>query len=94
MGKTNNPKTTQDNEPPVSDVSKVPSFPSAIAELSWKIALPFLVISLLGIKADEQFNTEPTFSLLGVLLSIIIISIVVYKFVKTNYPDTFTRSKK
>lgn len=89
MGKDTRKKSTQVKEPKKKAVSEVPNFSSAIIELSWRIAIPFMLLSLGGVKLDEKLGTEPAYSITGVFLAVLAVAVVVYKYVSTNFPGTF-----
>lgn len=89
MGKQNTTKSTHKSEPQSSAVSKVPSFPVAMAEMSWRIAIPFMGLILGGNYLDSKFDTEPTLTVLGVLLAVAAVSAIVYRYVNDNFPGTF-----
>jgi len=52
---------------------------SLVFELGFTIAIPIVLLALGGRLLDRHFQTSPLFLLVGVLLSIIISSILVYK---------------
>ncbi len=90
------PKTTQRKEPKVSAVSKVPEnqpLKGAFVEMSWRIALPFMLFSLGGIELDRRLAKEPLFSIIGLLMALLAVSIVVIKYVNVKFPGTFGGKK-
>lgn len=97
MGKKKDLKTTPKKEPQPAAVSsnqpKIPSFQTALIDMSWRIALPFMAITLGGIKLDEMLETEPALSITGVLLAAFVVGLIVYRFVNTNFPGTFGGDK-
>ncbi|MFA5926367.1 MAG: AtpZ/AtpI family protein [Parcubacteria group bacterium] len=48
-------------------------------ELGYLIAIPLVVLALLGRFIDRKYHTEPWFFLLGIILAILITSYTVYK---------------
>ena len=95
MGKKKSqPKTTQKKEPQPAGVPKVPQFPAVVAEMAWQVAIPFMVLTLGGNWLDGQMETEPVFTVIGLLLGIASVSLIVYRLVQKHYPDTFNKENK
>ena len=96
MGKRANSNTTPGKEPinssHVSGAEKKETGLGAhLAETAWRVALPFFIFSLGGIWADSQFDTDPLFSVIGVFVALASVAAVVYKYVSSNFPETFKR---
>ena len=72
---------------PASDISMATHF----VETAWRVALPFLVLNIGGIFLDRGLETEPVFSVIGFFLSLIIVSVVVYRYVKKHFPESFNK---
>lgn len=91
MGKKKStPKTTSKKEPQPAAVPKVPSINNALIETSWRVALPFMLFSLGGIQLDKSQDSAPLFSLIGVALGLLSVSIVIYRYVEEKFPGTFS----
>lgn len=58
-------------------------------DTAWRVALPILVITYIGVKLDRQNDTMPLYSLIGFFLSLIMATILVYQQIKSVYPDFF-----
>ncbi|MBI2098795.1 AtpZ/AtpI family protein [Candidatus Uhrbacteria bacterium] len=58
-------------------------------QLGYTIAVPIVVLGLLGRILDKRFGTSPLFLLLGILISIIISSIGIYKKTKKILDSNF-----
>lgn len=52
---------------------------SLVFELGYTIAIPIVVLGLIGRLLDKKFDSSPILLLAGILLSIIISSIGIYK---------------
>ncbi len=52
---------------------------SLVFELGFTIAIPIVLLALGGRLVDKHFHTSPLFILVGVILSIVISSFLVYK---------------
>jgi len=48
-------------------------------ELGYSIAIPIVLLALAGRWADKQFETSPWFLLIGIVVSIVISSFLVYR---------------
>lgn len=59
-------------------------------DTSWRVALPIAGLSYIGIRLDDHYGTNPRFALIGLFLSLFIATALVYKQIKTAYPD-FTK---
>lgn len=68
----------------VKDTDKAKEFRAwALAgELGYTIAIPIVVFALLGRLADKAWGTSPWLLLLGILISIVASSFLIYKKVK------------
>lgn len=64
-----------------------------LLDTSWRVALPILLLSYVGISLDRHFHTNPLYSLIGFFTSLVVASILVYKQVKATYPDFFSSPK-
>lgn len=62
-----------------------------LLDMSWRVALPVLVLSIVSANVDRHFHTKPTFTICGLLLAITISSLLVYKQVAATYPDFFAK---
>lgn len=94
MGKKKStPKSTSTKEPQSTALPKVPGINNAMAEMAWRVALPFMLFSLGGIQLDKKLDTAPLYSLIGVALALITVGFVVYRYVEAKFPGTF-RGKK
>lgn len=60
-----------------------------LLDTGWRVALPILVLTYIGIKTDRQNGTTPLYSLIGFFLSLFMATVLVYKQIKSVYPDFF-----
>ena len=60
-----------------------------LLDTSWRVALPIMVLSYVGIRIDRQNDTTPLYSLIGFFLSLIMATVLVYQQIKSVYPDFF-----
>jgi len=58
-------------------------------DTSWRVALPIIVLSLIGHKIDEQQNSGPLFLMIGFFVSLPILVFLIYRQLKGAYPDMF-----
>ena len=63
-----------------------------LLDITWRVAIPILVLSLLGASLDRRLHTKPILTLVGLLLAIATSSFLVYKQIKLAFPD-FVRKK-
>jgi len=96
MGKSDNTNSTQNGEPEFSVVASNTKKPKKdlgvhIAETAWRVAAPFFIFSLGGIWLDSRFDTDPLYSVIGVFVALAAVTVVVYKYVNKNFPETFKR---
>ena len=63
-----------------------------LLDTAWRVALPILVLCYVGIKLDKHYGTTPLYSLLGLFLSLIVASLLVYRQIKIAYPDFFKKT--
>ena len=57
-------------------------FIAGTLNLSWRLALSVLIPLIGGIQLDKKFNSEPTYTLLGLVLAFILGSVTVWATVK------------
>lgn len=56
-------------------------------DTGWRVALPILVISYIGIQLDKSHGTTPLYSVGGLLFSIVVSAFLVYRQIKDNFPE-------
>lgn len=66
-------------EPDKKETAKTWSAFSLAWELGFLIAIPIVLLALVGRVLDKNLNTAPIFLLLGIFLSIIITTYLVYR---------------
>lgn len=64
-----------------------------LLDTTWRVALPILLLSWLGFKLDQHWHTKPIFILIGFFVSLIMAFLLVYRQVKSAYPDFFKPQK-
>jgi F0F1-type ATP synthase assembly protein I len=65
-----------------------------MADTAWRVAVPIIVLTLIGARLDKHYNSKPAFTIAGLLLSLVISTILVYKQIKVAYPDFFGKGGK
>lgn len=65
-----------------------------LLDTTWRVALPILLLSIIGIKFDNHYASAPRYTLIGFFLSLVIATALVYRQIKTLYPDFFKGGKK
>ena len=86
-------KTTQTKEPAKAGVSSAPSLNNVFAEMSWRVALPFMGFVLLGNWLDERFETDPALTIVGLALGVASVWLIVRRLVQKHFPQE-SNSKK
>lgn len=102
MGNNKSNTSTQSSEPRKVRVSKKSSkssepkrqFGVHMAETAWRVAVPFLLFVLGGTAIDKTLGTMPVFTLIGLVVAVLAMSLAVYKYVNHHFPETFERNDK
>lgn len=63
--------------------------PLHLGEVTWRVALPILLLTIGGNKLDQRLNTLPIFSITGLLLSLVFATLLIYRYIKENFPGSF-----
>ncbi len=63
-------------------------------DVTWRVALPILILSYIGIRLDRYFNTKPMWSLIGFFSSLLVSSSLVIVQINKAYPDFFKRGDR
>lgn len=82
------PKTQTPSEKRQSD-EQWARLPWHMGEVTWRVAVPILLLSIGGVKLDERLNMRPLFSITGLLVSLIFASLLIYRYIRDNFPDSF-----
>ena len=85
--------TTHNAKDPASDLSGW-SISLQMLDTVWRVALPIVLFSLLGIWLDKHNQTKPWFTLLGIGLALSLATRLVYKQIDETYPDFFKNGDK
>lgn len=75
------------------DQEHLKNLPLYMGEVTWRVALPIILLSLGGHWLDGKYSTRPVLSIIGVLLSILFASLLVYRFIIRTFPDSFGGKK-
>lgn len=62
-------------------------------QLGYTIAIPLVILALLGRLLDKYLNSSPLFLLAGVIMSIIVTTWLIYRKVKTIIPPAPAEGK-
>ncbi len=65
-----------------------------LLDTGWRVALPILLLTYLGMRLDEHWDTAPLFVLIGFFLSLATAVLLVYRQIHRAYPDFFTLPKE
>lgn len=65
-----------------------------LLDTTWRVALPILLLSYIGIQLDKHRNSTPLYTLIGFFVSLLVATTLVYKQIKALYPDFFKGDKK
>ena len=75
--------------------SPVPLRPLELAwSLGFRIALPLIVLALAGRLADQTFETSPLFLFTGIILSIVVSTVMVYREARKFLAESGNDSKR
>lgn len=86
MSKSNPKKSSEGAQ---KHVVKPEDIGTHLAETSWRVAIPFLVFSLAGIWLDNRYGSEPFFTIVGLTVALTLISVIVYRYAKREFPESF-----
>lgn len=64
------------------------------ADTSWRVAVPIVALTFIGIKLDQHYGTRPWLSISGLFISIAVATLLVYKQLKAAYPDFMGKGGK
>lgn len=67
--------------------------PYHMAEITWRVALPILLFCIIGIRLDKAWGTQPGLSITGLLLSLVFATLLIYRYIKKNFPESFGGKK-
>jgi F0F1-type ATP synthase assembly protein I len=62
-----------------------------LLDTGWRVALPILLFTLLGVKFDKAMDTNPLFTIIGLFLAIGVAILLVYRQIQVAYPDFFKK---
>jgi len=65
-----------------------------LLDTGWRVALPIILLTYLGMRLDRYWNTTPSFVLIGLFLSLATAVTLVYRQIHRAYPDFFSPLKK
>ncbi len=74
-------------------MSKVPPIQSALVEMAWQVAIPFMLFALGGNWLDAKFETRPLFTIIGLFVGLGAVTALVYRIVEKYYPGTFKKEE-
>lgn len=63
-------------------------------DTGWRVAAPILLFTLFGHWLDIKLKTSPLLIIIGLLISLLTASLLVYKQLKVAFPDMFGGAKK
>jgi F0F1-type ATP synthase assembly protein I len=65
-----------------------------LLDTSWRVALPILLLSYIGIQLDKHHGTRPLYTLIGLFVSLATSTYLVYRQIKILYPNFPEGDKK
>lgn len=65
-----------------------------LLDTAWRVAIPIIIFTYFGVKFDKNLHTTPLYSVIGLLLALSFATLLVYRQIKLNYPEFFSRSGK
>ena len=84
---------THKEEKKLKDVPSGTVIALQLLDTSWRVTLPILGFTYLGIRLDRHNGTSPLYTLIGLFLSLALSTLLVYKQVKYLYPDFFKQMR-
>jgi hypothetical protein len=63
-------------------------------DTGWRVAVPILVLTIIGVHIDRSSGTSPLYTLTGLFLALATSSLLIYRQINQLYPDFFKGSKK
>jgi NhaP-type Na+/H+ or K+/H+ antiporter len=67
--------------------------PVHLLETTWRVAVPILLFSIGGYKLDQRYGTKPWLSIAGLFLALTFATLLIYRYLKANFPETFKREQ-
>ena len=71
-----------DKKPTPPDTSTVILLLGTIGDTTWRMFVPTIGLTVLGLLADKQFHTTPWIMLLGIILGVILAYVLVRRQIK------------
>lgn len=65
-----------------------------LMDTAWRVALPILLFTLVGIHFDKRWQTAPVLALTGLFISLATATLLVYRQIKQLYPEFFRKGGK
>lgn len=65
-----------------------------LIDTSWRVALPIILFCYVGIQLDKHYHSAPLYAVSGLFLAIATVVVLVYKQIKSAYPDFFKGGNK
>ena len=85
---TENKDSKKTDKPSASD-EEFARLPQHLGEVTWRVAIPILVLTIGGIRLDQHFGLNPLLSVTGLLLSLAFATLLIYRYIKENFPGMF-----
>ncbi len=79
--------------PTTSGLAPLNQLPVYLVDTTWRVAVPILVFSIGGYKLDQKYSTDPWLTIIGVILSVVFATLLMYRFIKANFPELFGGAK-
>lgn len=64
-----------------------------LLDITWRVALPIILFSLVGHWLDQHFDSKPAYLMTGFFLSLPVIVWLVYRQLRSVYPEMFVNDK-
>lgn len=94
MGKAAARSTTTNNEGGQKSTVSGLTIGLQMADTAWRVAVPILLLTLIGNKLDKAMGTNPLFKIVGLFLSLAIAGLLVYRQLQSAYPEFLQQDKK
>jgi F0F1-type ATP synthase assembly protein I len=62
-------------------------------DTTWRVALPIILLCYIGIRLDRHYHSAPLYALIGLFVALAMAVILVYKQIKSAYPEFFKGGK-
>ena len=85
------PTTGRQQKSPIEPDGRIVAL--QLMDTAWRVAIPILLLSYIGVRLERHFDTQPLYTLIGFFLSLGVATLLVYRQIAQLYPDFFKTGK-